>query len=194
MQEEKEFNIVYTSHSRWQKLKGVDELLNHLSYMKKQYDFGCFCNLQATKEWGACSITLEDESFPILRVTKITEIPLLSSRQKHLMQELEYELIDFDEDTENPILDEESITLHSLDHTTKTNIGMHEMFIKLFTQWQNVFCRIYDIEILFVSRDAENKVKRDYSHGKITLSRGFDGTLFSHTDLDLHALLINGNK
>ena len=66
-----ENNIFYSSHANYMSLSGIQGLMAHLSYMDSEYDKGAFCNREAVESFGPCSISLKDESYPILIVKEI---------------------------------------------------------------------------------------------------------------------------
>ena len=95
-----DYKIFYTSTANWVALKDIDELIEHLCHMNEVYDQGVFCNYDAVLEFGPCSVALQDESFPILTVKKITTVPLFNDSQSDVMDKIYGEYIDLNEDTD----------------------------------------------------------------------------------------------
>jgi hypothetical protein len=174
-----DYNIFYTSTANWISLKNIDDLIDYLCCMNEVYDQGIFCNYNAVIEYGPCSVSLKDESFPILTVKKITTVPLFNESQSDLMDKIHGEYIELNEET-----DEEYLNYYVSDNKVK------DQLVNLFTNYERSFCKAFEIEVTHFSRDENNNIKRTYSFGQITLFKDYSGTTHHFTNLDLKKLLL----
>ena len=109
--------ILYTSIANYLTLNDIPDLIEHLSHMQEQYDYGIFCNKDIVSEFGPCSVALKDESLPILTIKNIDTIPLFNREQEVVMDKIYGEFIDYNDET-----DEEYLNYHVSDHAVKKQL------------------------------------------------------------------------
>ena len=170
--------ILYTSIANYLTLNDIPDLIEHLSHMQEQYDYGIFCNKDIVSEFGPCSVALKDESLPILTIKNINTIPLFNKEQEVVMDKIYGEFIDYNDET-----DEEYLNYYVSDHAVKKQLE------NVFSNYDNCFCKVIDIEITHFSRDENNNILREYSSGQITLFKDYSGKVHHSTSLDLETLL-----
>ena len=175
-----ENNIFYTSSADYAPLAGIKGLIKHLSYMTQPYDEGKFANKDAVLEFGPNSISLKDETFPILSVQKIINLPLFDEVQEAIMDKIYGDYISCN-DNDDEFLNRRFFRIDN--HEVKKQLE------NIFINYDKPFCRVFKIEVTHFSRDDNKNIVRSLSKGQITLFRGFDGILHHETDLDLSLLL-----
>ena len=178
-----ENNIFYTSHANYMPLSGIQGLMEHLSCINAEYDKGAFCNRAAMKSFGPCSISLKDESYPILIVKEINTFPLFNEKQEAIMDKICGEYIDYNEDT-----DEEELNYYVGDSEVKKQLE------NVFINYEEPFCKILLIEVIRFSRDENNNIIRKYESGQITIFKDYSGILHHSTNLDLESLLLKNQE
>ena len=174
-----ENNIFYTSYANYMPLSEIQGLMEHLSHMNAEYDKGAFCNKEAMESFGPCSISLKDESYPVLIVKEINTFPLFNEKQSEVMDKICGEYVDFNEDT-----DEEELNYYIGDSEVKKQIE------NLFINYEEPFCKTLLIEVVNFSRDENDNILRKYENGQITIFKDYSGSIHYSTNLDLELLLL----
>ena len=178
-----ENNIFYTSHANYMPLSGIQGLMEHLSHMNSEYDKGVFCNRSAIESFGPCSISLKDESYPILTVKEINTFPLFNEKQFRVMDKIYWDYVDFNEDT-----DEEELNYYVEDREVKSQLE------NVFINYEEPFCKTLLIEVVNFSRDESNNILREYKSGQIAIFKDYAGSLYYSTNLDLNFLLLKNKQ